>query len=303
MEFIEVLFNINTYRAAFRIMTPLLLAALGGAFTHYAGILNIALEGQILFGAFFAVAISYYFSSVVAGILAGAIAGVIIGLLFALFVVRFRADEFVVGIAINILAVGGTTFLMRALFGVKASFSDPGIKTLSGIGLSFLPDNGFLSTLLGNYTILTYLSWALIPLLYILFFRTRFGSHLRATGEVPEALTTAGGNIYKIRWIASGACGLFCGLAGSHLALGYLSQFVKNMTAGRGFIALSALLFGGGNPIIIAVASFIFGLAESLSIRYQSLGIPPYFALITPYAVTILALIFISSRRKKALSV
>jgi ABC-type uncharacterized transport system permease subunit len=303
MDFIEFLFTLTTYRAVFRIMTPLLLAALGGAFTHYSGILNIALEGQMLFGAFFAVAASYYMGSAAAGVLAGALAGLVIGLLFALFVVHFKTDEFIVGIAINIMAVGATTFLMRAMFGVKASFSDPGIKALPEIPLPGIPPDSAIGTLFGNYTALTYLSWILVPALFVLFFHTRFGMHLRATGEHPEALEAAGRNVRLIRWAGSAACGVLCGLAGAHLALGYLSQFVKNMTAGRGFIALSALLFGGGNPLIITVAAFVFGLAESLSIRFQSLGVPPYFALIIPYAVTIMALIIISARQRARLAV
>jgi len=299
MEFIEFLTELTTYRAVLRIMTPLLLAALGGAFTYHAGILNIALEGQMLFGAFAAVTASYYFGNAIAGVIGGILAGLLIGLIFGLFVVRFKTDEFIVGIAINILAVGATTFAMRALFGVKASFSDPGIKPLIKIPIPGIPSDSFLGILIGNHTLLTYISLLLVPLLFILFYYTRFGMHLRATGEHPEALETAGGNTSLIQWIASAINGVMCGLAGTYLALGYLSQFVKNMTAGRGFIALAALLFGAGNPFKIFIGTFVFGLADSLSIRFQSLGVPPYFALMVPYIVTIIALIFVSARQKK----
>lgn len=295
----EFLLAPTTYQAALRIMTPLLLAALGGAFTHYAGILNIALEGQMLFGAFFAVVGSYYFESAAAGILAGALAGLVAGLLFGGFVISFKTDEFIVGIAINILAIGATTFLMRAWFNVKASFNSPQIQPLLGIPLPGIPGDSVLGTLFSNHTVLTYLSWLLVAGLFVLFYHTRFGLHLRATGEHPEALESAGGNVKLMRYAASAACGTLCGLAGAHLALGYLTQFVQNMTAGRGFIALAALLFGAGNPLRILSASFIFGLAESLSIRFQGLGVPPYFALMTPYIVTIIALIIVSARRQR----
>ena len=298
----EVWLAPTTYQAALRIMTPLLLAALGGAFTHYAGILNIALEGQMLFGAFFSVVASYYFESAAAGILAGALAGLAAGMLFGVFVVYFKTDEFIVGIAINILAIGATTFLMRAWFDVKASFSSPLIQPLPEVSLPGIPADSTLGLLFSNHTVLTYLSWLLVAVLFVAFYHTRFGLHLRATGEHPEALEAAGGHAALMRYIASAACGVMCGLAGTHLALGYLSQFVQNMTAGRGFIALAALLFGAGNPVRILGGSFIFGLAESLSIRFQGFGIPPYFALMTPYVVTILALIIVSARRQRALT-
>jgi ABC-type uncharacterized transport system permease subunit len=299
MDFLEFLVSLTTYRAAFRIMTPLLLAALGGAFSHYAGILNIALEGEMLISAFAAVAVSYFLGSAAAGVVAGAVAGLLVGLLFAVFVVDLKTDEFVVGIAINILAIGGTTFLMRVLFDVKASFADPGIKPLPEIALPGIPADSAIGLLFGNHTILTYLSWLAVPGLYLLFYHTPLGMHLRATGEHPEALETAGRSVRGMRYFASLACGALCGLAGAHLALGYLTQFVQDMTAGRGFIALAALLFGGGNPIRILAASFLFGLTESLSIRYQSLGVPPYFALMAPYIVTILILVIVSAQQRR----
>jgi simple sugar transport system permease protein len=254
----------------------------------------------MLFGAFFSVVASYYFESAAAGILAGALTGLAVGMLFGVFVLYFKTDEFIVGIAINILAIGATTFLMRAWFEVKASFSSPQIQPLPEVALPGLPADSVLGVLFSHHTVLTYLSWILVPLLYVLFYHTRFGLHLRATGEHPEALEAAGGRVVLMRYVASAACGTLCGLAGTHLALGYLSQFVQNMTAGRGFIALAALLFGDGNPVRILGASFIFGLAESLSIRLQGFGIPPYFALMTPYIVTIVALIIVSARRRRA---
>ncbi len=295
---LEFFLKVTTYRAALRIMTPILLAALGGAFSHYAGILNIALEGQMLMSAFISVAASYYFGSALWGVVAGMACGIVVGLLFGLFVITFKADEFIVGTAINILAVGGTTFLMRAWFNVKASFADPGIVPLPEINIPFLSNSSVLGELINGQSSLVYLSWILVIVLYVLFYHTPFGFHLRATGEHPEAFAAAGGNVAAIRYIASISCGAMCGLAGTHLALGYLTQFVLNMTAGRGFIALSATIFGNGNPLIVALASFLFALAESFSIRFQSLGIPPYFVLMIPYVFTIIALVFISARRK-----
>ncbi len=298
MKILETLFTLSSMQSALRIATPLLLAALGGAFTHHAGIFNIALEGMMLVGSFTAVTVSFYTSNWVAAVLAAILVGLLYGALYGLFTVTLKADFIVTGVAINLLSLGLTTYLLRALFHVKAGLQSDRIQPLPDFHLPLLDHLGTFGALLNNQGLFTYISWILVVLLFILFYRTPFGFHLRAAGEHAEALETAGISVQRMRYLAALACGVLCSLAGAHLALGYLNQYLINISSGRGFIALAGVLFGNGNPVTIAVMSLLFGLADSLSIRFQSLGVPGYFALMVPYAVTILALVFWSVRKQ-----
>jgi ABC-type uncharacterized transport system permease subunit len=295
----EVLFTPSSLQAALRIATPLLLAALGGAFTHHSGIFNIALEGMMLVGSFASVTVSYYTSNWALGVMAGVLVGLGFGLLYGLFTVTLKADFIVIGVALNLLALGLTTYLLRALFQVKAGLQSPRIQPIPDIHLPFLQHLGVVGAVLNNQSLFTYLSWILVVLLWLWIYHTPFGLHLRAAGEHPEALDTAGISVHKIRYIASMLCGALCALAGAHLALGYLNQYVINISSGRGFIALAAVIFGNGNPVSLLFVSLLFGLADSLSIRFQGLGVPGYFALMVPYTATILALVIWSVQKQR----
>ncbi|MDI6638129.1 MAG: ABC transporter permease [Bacillota bacterium] len=284
-------------RASIRMATPLTLAALGGAVTMQAGILNIALEGMMLAGAFFAVAASHLFANAWLGLLAGVVAATLIGLLYAFFVVDLKGDTFVIGIALNIFAAGGTVYLLRSMFGVKGAFVSDRIRTLPDISIGLANVSGPIAEVLDGYSILTYVSWALVLAFSILFYRTAFGLRLRAAGEHPVALETVGVSTRRMRYLAYLGSGILCGLGGAHLSLGYLNQFAENMVAGRGFIALAATIFGQGRPLPVFLACVLFGAADSVAIRFQGLGIPPQFALMTPYVVTTLALWLVSRPR------
>ena len=295
----EALFSPSVLEASLRIATPLLLAALGGAFTHHAGIFNIALEGMMLIGAFTAVVVSYYTSNWLIAIAATILVGLLIGLLYGVFTIHLKADFIVTGIAINVLALGLTTYLLRALFHVKAGLQSPLIAPLPDVNLPFLNSLGVISEILNNQSLFTYVSWVLVVILWFIFYRTPFGLHLRAAGEHPDSLETAGISVIRTRYIAALCCGILCALAGAHLSLGYLNMYVINITSGRGFISMATVLFGGGNPVIILLVSLLFGFAESMSIRFQGIGVPGYFALMIPYTVTILALVIWSIRKNR----
>jgi ABC-type uncharacterized transport system permease subunit len=295
----ESLFDPSALQAALRIATPLLLAALGGALTHHAGIFNIALEGMMLVGAFAAVTVSYFTSNWLLGVMAGLAAGALIGLLYGVFTVSLKSDFIVIGIAINLFSLGLTTYLMRAIFHVKAGVLSPRIQPIPNIQFPFLNNLGIVNTIINNQSLFTYVSWILVVILWFLIYRTPFGLHLRAAGEHPEALETAGVSVTSTRYVSAIGSGILCVLAGAHLALGYLNQYIINISSGRGFIALAAVLFGGGNPAIIFGVSVLFGFAESLSIRFQGLGVPGYFALMIPYIVTILSLVFWSIQKQR----
>lgn len=291
------LFNLALVQHTIRTATPLILAALGGLLTQQAGILNIGMEGMILLGAFFAVVGSYFFGNAFMGVALAAFVGILIGLLFAVFVVDLKSDEFVIGIAINIFAGGLTVFLLRSIFGVKGAFSSPKIIPLPRLNFSFISNVPFLNTIFNNHTIFIYISWILVILIYIYLYKTPEGTWLRASGEYPEALETAGISPRRMKYISSIACGILCGLAGAHLSLGYLTLFTENMSTNRGFIALAAIIFGQANPIKTSLAALLFGFFDALGIRLQGIGIPSQFTQMIPYLATIIALTIITKRQ------
>ncbi len=291
------LFNLALIQHTIRTATPLILAALGGLLTQQAGILNIGMEGMILLGAFFGVVGSYFFGSSFMGVLLAAFIGLLIGLLFALFVIDLKSDEFVIGIAINIFAGGLTVFLLRSIFGVKGAFSSPDIVPLPRLNFPMLNKISFLNTIFNNHTVFIYISWILVVLTYIYLYKTPQGIWLRASGEYPDALETAGISPRKMKYISSIACGILCGLAGAHLSLGYLTLFTENMSANRGFIALAAIIFSKANPVGTFFAALLFGFFDALGIRLQVVGIPSQFTQMIPYIATIFALIIVTKRQ------
>lgn len=293
---LKELFNLTLIQHTIRTATPLILAALGGLLTEHAGILNIGMEGMILLGSFFGVLGSFHFSSYLGGIFLAALIGISIGLLFAIFVIELKSDEFIIGIAINMFAGGLTVFLLRSIFGVKGAFSSPGIIPLPRINIPMLSHIDFLDTIFNNHSIFVYISWILVILVYIYLYKTPYGIWLRASGEYPEALETAGVSSKKMKYISSIFCGLFCGLAGAHLSLGYLTLFTENMSADRGFIALAAIIFGGANPAKTFAAALMFGFFDALGIRLQVIGIPSQFTQMIPYLATVFALFIVMKR-------
>lgn len=295
----EDVFNLTLLQNTIRTATPLILAALGGLLTMHAGILNIGMEGMILIGAFFGVLGSYFFHSALAGVLVAIVSGVLIGLLFGVFVIDLKSDEFIIGIAINIFAGGLTIFLLRSIFGVKGAFSSPDIVPLPDVSLPFLDAIPFLDTILNNHSVFVYLSWIFVMLVYVFLYKTPYGFWLRASGEHPESLETAGISPKKMKYLSSILCGVFCGMAGAHLSLGYLTLFTENMSAGRGFISLAAIIFGSANPINTFGASLLFGFFDALGIRLQGVGIPSQFTQMIPYVVTVVALLIVVQRKTK----
>ena len=294
---LKEIFTLAIVQHTIRTATPLILAALGGLLTQQAGILNIGMDGMILLGAFFGVVGSYFFGSAFAGVALAAFVGLLIGLLFAVFVIDLKSDEFVIGIAINIFAGGLTVFLLRSIFGVKGAFSSPDIIPLPRLHFGFIENIPFLDTIFNNHTIFIYISWILVALVYIYLYKTPQGIWLRASGEYPEALETAGVSPRKMKYISSMACGILCGLAGAHLSLGYLTLFTENMSANRGFIALAAIIFGQANPIKTFLAALLFGFFDALGIRLQVIGIPSQFTQMIPYLATIFALVVVTKRQ------
>jgi simple sugar transport system permease protein len=210
MEQILDVFNIGLLQNTLRTATPVILAAMGGLMTEQAGIMNIGMDGMILIGAFAAVAISFTCTSAAMGVLVAVLCGILIGLFFALFVVKLRSDEFIIGMALNTFAGGLTVYLLRTIFGVKGTFSNSGIVPLPTVHLDFLDNIPVIGPLLNDNSIFVYITWIFVFLAWLFLYRTPYGFWLRAAGEHPESLETAGINPNKMKLLASILCGIFC---------------------------------------------------------------------------------------------
>jgi ABC-type uncharacterized transport system permease subunit len=274
-----------------RLATPLLLAALGGLFSERAGVINIALEGLMLAGAFTAAAMTHYSGSPWIGLLAAVGAGVAVAALHAVASIRYRADQVVSGTAINILMTGVPAMLSGAFF-------------LSSGATPQIPKENLIP-----YTPVV-LALLLVALTWYVLYRTPFGLRLRAVGENPEAADAAGVSVTKMRYVAVLISGGLAAIGGAYLSIGQSSLFTRNMTSGRGFIALAALIFGKWRPVQTMLACLLFGATEALAIRMQGVPIrgveiPNQFVQIIPYVLTIVVLAgFIGhSRAPRALGI
>ncbi len=279
--------------------TPILLAALGGAFTFYAGVFNIAMEGMMLTGAFFAVLGSYYFDSWLVGILFAVLGSLVMALIFILFAVVLDTDEFVTGIALNLFAVGATTYMLRQIFSVKGVFSNPGIVPIPAVKIPWLAGVPVVGPILGSQNVMVYVAAAATFLSWFLVFRTRFGLRLRAAGFNPACLDSSGVPSNRLRTASLLYCGVLCGLAGAFLSLGYVNLFTENMSAGRGWISLAAIILVSGHPLGVALISLVFGFSDGLGLLLQGYQVPAQFTSMVPYVATLIALFFYARRKDK----
>jgi general nucleoside transport system permease protein len=285
------IFNLGLILSAIRLATPLLLAALGGMFSERSGVINIALEGLMLAGAFTAASITWYAGSPWVGLLAAIVAGAAIAGIHAVACIRYRADQVVSGTAINILLTGVPALLSGAFF--LSTGSTPQLP--QGQLIPYAP---------------IFIAIALVPLTYYVLYYTPFGLRLRAVGENPEAADAAGVNVKLMRYTAVLLSGALAGIGGAYLSIGQSSLFTRNMSAGRGFIALAALIFGKWRPVQTMLACLLFGFTEAVAIQLQGVPIggeeiPNQFIQIIPYVLTIVVLAgFIgTSRAPRALGI
>ncbi len=284
------------------LMTPVLLAGMAGALCERAGVFNIALEGKMLVGAFVAVATSVAFGSPVLAVFSAVLCTAIFASPLALGGARLGGDPIVIGIGLNLLASGLTTYLLGAIFGVTGTLVDPAVTALPKLVVPVLADVPVLGAILGHNA-LVYLSWLLIFVFNIYLFRTPWGLRLRGIGEVPSAAAAMGANVSRYQTAIVILAGGLCGLAGAQLALGSVALFAENMTAGRGWIAVVAVMLGRAHPLGIALACLGFGLADAVGLRLQGQGLPNQITDIAPYAITLLAMIGLGLRGMKKKSI
>ncbi len=300
MDYLTILQIVDS---ALRLATPLLFACLAGLFSERAGIFDIGLEGKMLGAAFFSAATAFATGSVWLGLLAGIGASLALSAIHGLASITFRGNQLISGVAINFLASGLTVLIGLSWF--KLGGQTPalqGAARFNGIDLPFadalsvVPVLGpIYSEVLSGHTILVYVALLCVPLSWYILFRTRFGLRLRAVGENPAAVDTAGISVIGLRYSAIVIAGVLCGLAGAYLSTGLGASFVKEMTAGRGFIALAALIFAKWRPWYALYATFLFGLLEAISNRYPSVDLgfvtlPSQFMQALPYILTVVIL-------------
>lgn len=287
--------------SAIRLSTPLIFAALGGLFSERSGVINIALEGLMLAGAFTAAVATYELHNPFLGMFCGILAGAALAYIYAVSCIKFQADQVVAGMAINFLMIGLPALISGAVY--DSAGSTPQIDKAEQ-----LPD------IINGLSYASLLVFALVPICWYVLYKTPFGLRLRATGENPEAADVAGVNVIKLRYIAVVISGVLAGAGGAYLSIGQSSLFTRNMTAGRGFIALAALILAKWRPVPVLLACLFFGFMEALTNQIQGASwaklpsgedIPVQFIQIIPYLLTIIVLAgFIGlSRAPKALGI
>ena len=299
---LNTLLGTVTLAATLRLATPLIFAAVGGCFGNRAGVFNIALESFMLTSAFFATYGTWLTANPYVGVLFGILAGVLCAALFGLFVFHLESDGMVVSIAMNLGAWGLTTLMMVALFGVRGSFMDERLVSLPALHFAFLEPLGKVNGVLNDQNVLVYLAFAAVAVMWVVMYQTPFGLRLRGVGINARAAQTSGVNILGYKWVSTIITGVFCGIAGAVLPIGGTSVFAENMTAGRGFLAVAAILVGQGNPLLAAASCLLFAYASALSVGIQNLGIPSQLVETLPYVATILVLLIYGARNLKHVS-
>lgn len=285
--------------AILRVMTPLLFPALGVAVSELAGSINIALEGIMLIAAFFGVIVSAFTGNLFLALLAGMAAGILMGALLAYFHLKMKADIIMGAIALNMFAAGMTIFLLYLFTGDKGSTSSLQSLVFPSIDIPLLKSIPVLGEIFSGHNILTYVSLLAVPFFYVLMFKTPLGLRIRAVGQNPHAAESVGINVNKIKLYALMLSGMFGALGGLYLSMGYVSWFSRDMTAGRGFIAIAAATLGGNLPLGVLLSSLLFGFVNSIAIYIASLNIPSELIQMIPYLVTLIALAVFAIRAQR----
>ncbi|MDQ6643643.1 MAG: ABC transporter permease [Chloroflexota bacterium] len=292
----RVVLSTDLWQSTLQFGALLLLPALGGVISERSGVVNIAMEGMMLTGAYAAVMTALATHSVLGGVLGAIIAGGLMALVHAIVSINFKANQIVSGIAINIAALGLTNYLLFIQTAGQGVPSLTNALRLPILSLGPLVSIPFLGPILFQQNVIFYVAILILAGIQFLLFRTNIGLRIRAVGEHPQAADTAGVNVRLVRYCCVIGSGFLSGLAGAFLSLGIAGIFNSNMTAGAGFIALAAMVFGKYKPWNTAGACLIFGLGEALSVRLQDSGVSPNLLSTLPYVLTLIALVGLVGR-------
>ncbi len=295
-EWIQAILNVFTnptfYKSTLTQSTPLILAALGGVFSETTGVTNIALEGIMLMGAFGGVMGSYFTGNPWYGLALGTFFGVAMAALHAWASIKYGADQIISGTALILLAQGITGFALVELFGQPGSTDL--VRSIPLVDLGAFKQVPFVGAIFGNLSPFVYIAFASVAFGWILIYKTRLGLRMRSVGNNPEAADTLGVNVYNVRYFGVLMSGFFAALGGAYLSIGELGQFTTNMTNGRGFIALAAMIIGNWNPVGAMLASLLFGSATAFNNQLQSQSVlnlstnTQYIFGMIPYIITLI---------------
>lgn len=279
-----------------RLSIPLILGALCGTIAERGGIILLGVEGLMLIGAFSGVLGSHLTGSAYAGLLISMLTGAGLGLLYALFCLRLRAHQSVVGVGVNMFASGITAVLLK-VFWQREGMTDP-VKPVKSFSVPVLKDIPILGAFFNDQSPYLYITILIVFAVWIVFYRTKAGLRYRAIGEQPYAVQTSGINVNRYRYVAMAAAGMIAGIGGSYLSLSQNNLFVVDMVAGRGFMGLAANIFGGWSPLGSMGAGLIFALAQSARFYLSDINIPTQFIQMLPYALTLFILLFVGKKAK-----
>ncbi len=289
-DVLHLLVTANLWQGALAAAVLLLLPALGGVISERSGVVNIAMEGMMLTGAFFGVVADLAWHNPWAATGVAMLAGALMALIHAVVSIRFHADQIVSGIAINIFATGMTVFLVNRIYGLQDIGHVGQNALLPNISVPVLDQLPFFGKVLFQQNVIVYVALIILVLTQVVLFRTQLGLRIRAVGEHPQAADTAGINVFAIRYGAVITSGLLSGLSGAFLAIGVSNTFVPNMTDGRGYIALAAMIFGKWTPVGAFIACLIFGVGEAIYANNSIIHISQYLLSMLPYLLTLVVL-------------
>ncbi|MBR5517374.1 MAG: ABC transporter permease [Firmicutes bacterium] len=293
MDILESIFSMNMLMATLRMAVPLTLASIGGVLCERSGIINLGIEGMMLAGAFGAVAGAFVTTNAWLGVLFGVLVGGLFGLLHAVLCIKFHTNQAVSGVGINIFASGLTIVLCRAIWDSDGSSAT--VNQVENITIPLLNKIPVLGELFDNQSPFLYMTGIIVFASWYVMYKSNIGLRLRTIGDHPKAAATAGVNVTKYRYICVILCGMLCGLAGAYLSVVQSNLFVKEMVAGRGFMALAATIFGGWNPAGSLLASLLFAFAQALRIQVE-MALPQRILQMVPYLLTLLVLILFGRR-------
>jgi ABC-type uncharacterized transport system permease subunit len=299
---LESVFSIGLLAATLRFATPLALAAMGGIFCERSGVVNIGLEGMMLVGAFFGIVVCAETGSWEIGVLGAMAAGGLLALIHAFFSIHLMADQIISGFAVNFLALGLTGYLFRSMYGTSGT---PNLEErIPNVHLPLIEDIPFIGDLFGDLNLMIWIMFAVVIASFVVLFKTPLGLRIRSVGEHPRAADTVGISVFKIRYFAVVLSGMLAALGGAYLSFGTGNAFNENMTAGRGYIALAAVIFGNWRPFGAFGACLLFGFSSALALRLQGSPLLPTdlasanLLSTLPYVLTLVALVGVIGRSR-----
>lgn len=294
--------DLTLFAVLLRVMTPILLSALGGLISEIGGTINIGLEGMMLLAAFSSIAAGSATGSWVVAVLTGVALAMLVSAVMGFFSLKMNVDIIIAGFAVNLFGSGFTIFLMSKIYGLTGNYSPADAPRIPTVRIPLIEDVPVLGKLLSGHNLMVWIALLSVWFCIVLIYKTPYGVHLRAVGQAPQAAQSLGISVVRIKFTALLWSGAFAGLAGSFLSNGLTSMFVKDMTGGTGFLALAVVLLGNRNPIGVLIGSVVFGLASAIATIVQTIPgspIPSQFIQLIPYVVTILALVFFALQQKR----